>query len=126
VNWLAHSQSFAQATPAPIVTAQQISPAPTQFIGAWYGKWDGIFDAVLTVTSVGPDGIANIDYRWRDRPNQDFTVLPTKLAKIQNGVLAFGSISLRIDAANPNQAMGELNGHNENGPVHRLSVFAKR
>jgi hypothetical protein len=70
------------------------------------------------VKTVRPDGLADIEYWWAGE-GQDFRRLAFQLAKIDNGVLAFGNIRLVIDAQNPKQA-------NATGSSNSTGKFTKQ
>jgi PQQ-dependent catabolism-associated CXXCW motif protein len=94
--------TIAVAPPGPGVPA-----ALARFSGVWFGQWGGRNYAVLAVKAVQPDGAAAIEYWWQPATGLDFLRLPFSTAWIQNGVLAFGSIRLGIDARDPSKAMAQ-------------------
>ena len=108
------------------VPGAEVPESLARFSGVWTGQWDNRFDAMIAVTSIHPNGIADIEYRWVNNIGQAYSVGSAKLAKIAGGVLSFGGIDLKLDNTDTMKAWGELNGRNELGPVHRLGQFSKR
>jgi PQQ-dependent catabolism-associated CXXCW motif protein len=90
---------------------RSIPASLARFSGVWHGQWNGGNYAALGVKTVRPDGLADIEYWWQAAQGQDFRRLSFQLAKIDNGVLAFGSVRLVIDAQDPRQASSTAGGN---------------
>jgi hypothetical protein len=105
---------------------KSVPPTMAAFSGIWLGKWDETFYTALAVKNIHPNGFADIQFWIVEHVGDGYSLRNYVVGKIEKNTLSFGgSIKLTIEADNPNKAYGEFYGHNQDGPVHRVSYFTK-